>query len=509
MEHPQILIARALMVTFEYESFTTSNLIAHSIKLGITIDRKAFNNNLTAHRDFFEINSEPNIRSSSKRYKFKPSFFKRFIGEKEIYLEILPDHKDIIEKRFEGIEPEKEATPRRVVATNSQIVKSGIAPAMIYRAILTAFEGTFTGPQIVKIAKDYGYELRLDTTGHFLRTNEGKYTNRIGNTGNIPVYEVTEKFLEWQIEERAFDHFVEILPDRRNAIIKRLGLEEGDIKPVEVKSSAPKPKQPEHITPKLIYGAILTAYKKPLSAFDIIQIAGKRGYKVQLATIGHFFRKNQDMVKYEGKGTYGRMTYTVKRAFLSVNRHKIENYIALLPDKKEDIIKRFELLDPVKVEVKPIEPELTGPDQSILEPSENENGDIHSAESEQDFEAQDVEKYIDAANVGRAILSYIERLKSAKPQSVKDQDALQAKYSDAQQTIINQKNEINGLNYQIDKLKRMVEDNNDKLIKLTHELSRFKNENMPENKPDSGKFKMSEVARMATLIKSPRSVVPR
>lgn len=507
MEHSQIKKARAIIATYPDEEFTTSDLIEYSRECGFTLNRKAFNNNITAYRLYFFIENNRSKNGNNKKYKIKPEFWNRFIFEKNDYCEILPGKKDLIESRFSHI---KQSDANEVIKEDKPVDTKirYYKPYLIYYAILTAFNGPHSAPQVVETANRYGYPLRLDTLRYFMRINEGRFTKLVSRSGGVTFYEMTNDFYETQKIEKHYNTSIALLPDKREAIMKRLKLNENDIEHVDLNALKTKkienPEKHQNISPKIIYCAILTAYNKPLSAYDIVTIAEKRGYKLNVATIGIFFRKHTELVKYEGKGTFGRMCYTIKPEFLYKHKHKMDKFIEILPYKKDAIIERFKLIEP-KPEVETIEPELN----EFIEPAENETGDIHSAESAHDFEEKDIENYIDAANVGRAILSYIEKLKGAKPQSVKDHDALQAKYSDAQQTIINQKNEINGLNYQIDKLKRMVEDNNDKLIKLTHELSRFKNEKMTENKPENGKFKMSEVARIATLIKSPRSQVPR
>lgn len=123
---------------------------------------------------------------------------------------------------------------------------------------------------------------------------------------------------------------------------------------------------------------------------------------------------------------------------------------------------------------------------------------------------EDNQELIDIANVGQAIVSYINKLKkeAAATTESKEYRDLKAIYDDQSQALVNARNEIQGQSSLIEKFKSIVESQNEKIRDLSHKLSVSENRAIPEAKPIDGKFKLSEVGRITKLIKGNQTNSP-
>ena len=123
---------------------------------------------------------------------------------------------------------------------------------------------------------------------------------------------------------------------------------------------------------------------------------------------------------------------------------------------------------------------------------------------------EDNQELIDIANVGQAIVSYVNKLKkeAAATTESKEYRDLKAIYDDQSQALVNARNEIQGQSSLIEKFKSIVESQNEKIRDLSHKLSVAENRAIPEAKPIDGKFKLSEVGRITKLIKGNQTSNP-
>ena len=127
-----------------------------------------------------------------------------------------------------------------------------------------------------------------------------------------------------------------------------------------------------------------------------------------------------------------------------------------------------------------------------------------------DDPTEENQELIDIANVGQAIVSYINKLKkeAAATTESKEYRDLKAIYDDQSQALVNARNEIQGQSSLIEKFKSIVEAQNEKIRDLSHKLSVSENRAIPEAKPIDGKFKLSEVGRITKLIKGNQTNSP-
>lgn len=482
-------IARALIAMTNGE-FTTVELVNEAEKRKIKIERKTINNAITGFSDFFDKKAL-NGKGAIKKFKALPTFFAYFKDEMASYISLLPDCKDVITRNFninhQTISPDK------------------YTPKEIYSAVLTAFGNPMSASMIQDIARSYGHNVRLDTVGYFLRTQQGKLTKKVSLSGHQPKYVVTEKFLEMVKMEKGYRVFFDIMPDKKEEIKKRLGLSSDIETDSEIASETTKEvvkevvkERTNRIMPRHMYLAILAAYEKPQSSITIVNIAKKYGYELNTATIGLFFRKHPEFVKLEYRSS-GQHFYSVTPKFISMHQHLLPKLISALPEKEEILKKRFNTVE-TSDETQAIKTDSQ--ENVFLNVTPEENNDIID---NHELSQQEVDtEYVDVANVGRAIVSYIQSLKDRKPVNSEALEELKSKYRDSQQTVINQKNEIQNLNYQLDKLRKMSDENNRKIIDLTSEISKYRNQMIPEVQGEPGKFKMSDVARITTLIKGQR-----
>lgn len=359
-------------------------------------------------------------------------------------------------------------------------VKVEVTATMRVRAILALQTGVYNWAGVKKSSEQLGFKINNKAfSNNFTRFPEcfkkkGKGISRtICNTKTF-----YKKF------EHELPAYIQFLPDKEEQLKSAFGMSSD--KPIEEETSRTNNIK---IRPKIVYCAILAAYEKPLSVTDIHNISIKRGFDVKKPTIGFFMSTKKDQIIKDGYRGNAAL-FKPLEAFFKSNIRYLDDFIEALPDKKVQIIKNFRqhvILPERYKDIKPEEPQAhpAAENQQLLSPeTENQETDM-----------------IDAANVGAAIIAYINKLRKAR--NTKDYDDLKHRNDNYRQTIINQTNEINNLNYQLDKLRKNVDDSNQRIIELNHQVSVLKNKLIEEQKALPGTFKMSDVARITKVIKRP------
>lgn len=251
-----------------------------------------------------------------------------------------------------------------------------------------------------------------------------------------------------------------------------------------------------------IAGAILAAYEKPLTTENIINIAASKGFDMNYKslyaalTIGNlgYFRKGMKIGK---ENTF----LATQKFFENVDRNIL---IKILPDKADKINTRYNrIIGPLPEENSPSSEISAEP--ADLQTAENTEQKTAPAEisAEENAQEQASNELIEAANVGASIIAYINKLKKRNQQTDPTEfEALKEKSEDQSRTILNQRNQIHSFQGQIEKLKGIVENQNENIKNLTHllgnarmELEELKAKKMPAT------FNLGEVARITRVVK--------
>lgn len=245
-----------------------------------------------------------------------------------------------------------------------------------------------------------------------------------------------------------------------------------------------------------VFYGIIAAYKKPLTIKNIIAIAKKHGYKLK--------EKSTRNIPYRDSSKYlikhfkvGRSnSYQLNADFFS--EMKPFDYMEALPDLAERIKKRF---DQYSVSKKLAEQQQQQQETAQEQPKEQPIATEKS--SPENTQAQESDELIEAANVGAAIIAYIQKLKKKNKEVDQTEfDALQLKYDDIALTVVNQRNRISSLDGQAEKMRKIIDNQNNQIKNLTHflnqanlEIEELKNRKMPSS------FKLKEVAKIRHMIK--------
>ena len=271
---------------------------------------------------------------------------------------------------------------------------------------------------------------------------------------------------------------------------------------------------------RTVIKAVSIAYKKSLSIADYLGIFEFRRFNISEAKIRDFIRENNEIFKiahHEGKQTF----YDIKvDNFFSFNEENIDHFCNLLPDRANIIKERYHLWkvnqrSDTEDNQSSEKSTQEATDESLQAPSDVESvanevqlkneeeiteNDAQASPSEDDQEA------IDMANVGASIIAYVNQLKKESKLSTQSSEYLQlkGKYENISAVAINARNETQSLQGQIEKLKGIIETQNEKIRELAHKLSVAENKAsvVPKVKPIDGTFKMSEVTRITRLIKA-------
>ena len=243
-----------------------------------------------------------------------------------------------------------------------------------------------------------------------------------------------------------------------------------------------------HTSKSLVF-AIIAAYPKPLTVYDIQIIAEKTGYELNYKTVNGILSRTSK--KFFTRGKFGRkLTFAANELFFVQNDC---DYLCEIYPLRENMIRRrfhqYVGTDPFH-DTKS-EPEQTGPEATA------------EATSNDDIKQEVIENtdYIEAAQVGAAIVAYINKLKKKGAQiDPTEYEALQKKYDDQSQAIINLRNQLLSAEGQVAKLKKMTESQNKTIIDLTHSVEVLKREKLERERIPST-FKLSEVANIKRMIK--------
>lgn len=258
-----------------------------------------------------------------------------------------------------------------------------------------------------------------------------------------------------------------------------------------------------------IINAIAAAYTKALSVFDYIRIVDNKGFKIGEQSIRNILKASHETICIAHQEVK-QIFYAPNDNFFFFNRNNVESFCKLFPERSEIIKERFntwQVNQKEEIPNKQSSKELSESEENIASetPVENdstiENEQIEASQDDQS--GSDQQELIDMANVGQSIVAYINKLKKEAKLSTKSNEYLQLKekHENLSNALINTKNENQSLSGQLEKLKGIVESQNEKIKDLSHKLSVAENKAIPEKKPINGAFKMAEVTRITRLIK--------
>jgi hypothetical protein len=246
----------------------------------------------------------------------------------------------------------------------------------------------------------------------------------------------------------------------------------------------------------------LAAYRKPLTLQDMQAIAHKAGH-VLPAHVFYCFQKNHadEMVRDIESDINGRLRHTASAKLFArcAAPATIAALKEVLPFKAEDIDAAFARH---QAGGQVVEEEAKAADPGLEFQSHDDDGAPVESQDD-DGEA------VDAANVGAAIVCYIQKLKKQLQDQAHAVAAAGAdgdhkrKLENMAGTMAGLKAERDGLLTRVNKLAAIIEEKDRRLNEAIRELAEFK------EKADKGvlipsSFKMDEVARITKLIKGGR-----
>lgn len=419
--------------------FTSYEVYEIAKKHKIKMNKKAVKNLTAKYNDCFKVIGKVDYFSI---YMLSDKFFETFEMEKDIYIDMFPKRKKVIEQLFET----------RMVRKDSGLIDSAI---------------------------DFK-KLTIETPADQPPANEKPAEAKTIEAKPADETPAEEKAMEAKPAD-------ETPADQPPA----------DEKPAEAIEAAgdidkSAGKMAKKIRSHLVIKAVFAAYQKPLTAPDVEKIALKYGHKVSRAAIIYYVgNKNKQIIK---DGKRGRAPlYSPAEKFFEDNAPNIDLFLTILPDKKSNILSRFNMFGgnapAIEKQEVPADPPAVA----------DENRQLAESHDDDDL------NMVDAANVGASILAYVaalqKKIKSKAAIDPGEVDQIRYKYEDSKQTVIGLRSEVQSLNLTIKNLKGIIEKNNQRLIDLNHELSVLKNATQPENKPVRSKFKVSEVARITTIVK--------
>lgn len=363
------------------------------------------------------------------------------------------------------------------------------------RAMFAAFPGPFYTIRLMELSKKNGFQFISRKAIENIRRNIKDCFDFKGYREKMLLFSMNQKFFEKFQDEKELYKLV--FPERKDFIdssfIKAIG-EQKDIK--ENVENIKKIKKPFDHKPRYIAAAIFAAYKKPLSSDDIVRIASNYGYQVKSGTINAYCLKQKGKSLLVTDKRINQLIYSPGEIFFKNHYKKIDLLVEILPDKKSQIIARFNSFYQRDDRVDQTEEDNAPIDQAAAVNTEDET-----------LLNEDEGEYVEAARVGASIIKYIRTLQTKLKKRDEDPTALNElrdKIEQGQLYNVNLKNENQNLHFQIEKLKSMLEASNEKLISLNHQLSILKNRRQNEKEPVPAKFTLSEVARMTQFVKDSR-----
>lgn len=369
--------------------------------------------------------------------------------------------------------------------------ENGFSNPVKARAVASLMTEPFTWYDFIEIVEKNDLKINSKSFGNLIN----RYPNcfrKEGKAGRGRQYHTLPDFFKRFQNEK--DLYKNILINDADQIEKNFEI--ATQSKVVAKPKKIKPRIEFKLKPRHVYIAIFAAYKKSLSPLDVQKIAETYGYVIQHGTIRYFCRHNKDLMIHSRKiGT--RFYYEPSVRFFEKFKNKESLLCRILPDKKDDIIERFNsFLNPPKKTDKPDNVD-TGFDMTRV----NAAAGIEERASN-DVEKQEVDdEMIEASAIGAAIVQYINKLKRKTEINPDEYELLKRKYEDSQQALINSRNEIQSMTHQLDKLKDIIEVNNKKILDLTAYIGTLENRKQGELHVLPTKFKMSEVAKIKSFIK--------
>lgn len=378
------------------------------------------------------------------------------------------------------------------------------------RAMLAAFPGPFSTKRLLELAKEIGFNYIPRKTFENIRQHLKGSFDLKGLDDNVQLFALNCNFYKKFKKEKGL--YLLVFPDREDFINSSFAMALDEQKTIGSSDDQNASKEPEEeqvvkteskdrpindSSPRYIIAAIFAAYERSLSIRDIIRIASNFGYQVKYGTVNSYCSKHK--AKYliiTGKRSSQHL-YSPCELFFENYSDKIDHLVEILPEKKDKIKARFNVFFQSEPIVEKIEEDNAKIDQAAIVDTEEE---AYSNENEGE--------YVEAARVGASIIKYIRTLQmklKKRDEDPTELNELKDKLEQSQLYNISLKNENQNLEYQIEKLKGMLETSNEKLIALNHQLSVLKNRRQNEKEPLPTKFSLSELARVTRFVKDSRS----
>jgi hypothetical protein len=185
------------------------------------------------------------------------NFFAKFIGEKDLYVELFPDKKDIILKRFEN--------PKAPLAPDL----TGALTVQILRAVFAAYEKELTLKNVVAIAEKAGYQIKLASIRSWVNKHRELFHNH-GTKGMREIFwSANESFFkqylgEIEIYQSLFKDKADTILGRFNSFIpeetKAHEMAHGYVEPSEPKEDETFDIEPDEEISAADVGASILAY---------------------------------------------------------------------------------------------------------------------------------------------------------------------------------------------------------------------------------------------------------
>lgn len=231
----KMFTARAI-IAMQNSPFTSFDIGEIAEKLKLDTNRKAIKNLTEKYKDCFK-----EIGKVGQFSKYVPTarFFERFSNEKPYYINLFPEKMEVIKKAFAvkkidlkkkkncpdiqtaESEPAAEPTPPETKCDQAPQVLKPFRPQFVIKAIFAAYNKPLAAPDIEAIAERYGRKIGRGTVLWYV-SGKSKQIVKNGQRGRAPLYSPNEKF--FKDNAQLMEKFIEILPDKKDAIITRFNL---------------------------------------------------------------------------------------------------------------------------------------------------------------------------------------------------------------------------------------------------------------------------------------------
>jgi hypothetical protein len=349
--------------------------------------------------------------------------------------------------------------------------------SMIARAIFAAHKKVLSLADVCTIAaeklgiKDFSQK----AASNFIYRNTRLF-NSFSGEGRAKLYGPSHVFFSTFVHEK--QNYIDLFPDQKAIIDERF---DGQPDP----AGSPMPKRVH------VVQAILTGYKKPLTLKNIAALATRAGYEVTVNYLYWFKRQHQNTLQVTDKGIKNKF-YSPNNSFYKVHADKIDLFCEILPERKSEILARFNTHEPGLVKA---------------------HEKAHAEDFDKDqptAEVEAIEDEISAADVGASIIAYVAKLKEALKAKSHDNAAKRdemAHVKSLNDQVLGLKNERNSLLTENQKIKAIATSKENRIRELTAKVSKQAahiaklEEGIDRAKAGRSSFSMGEVAKITTLVK--------